>query len=218
MLTSVLGSPVFLAVWAGLVAVSLGVVGYDLRVNNPFLGRLMQVVWMLTVLYAGPLGLAVYAWSGRAQIRTDSLARRACRSVAHCFAGCGMGEVAGVFIAAGLLALDAAWVAGLSFTLAYVAGFALTVGPLMEEGMSFAAAFKDAFVAETASITTMEVFAIGTDLLIAGDATLGEPLFWGGLAFSLAVGFAAAYPVNVLLIRFGVKEGMMDPRAMAPGR
>ena len=61
----------------------------------------------------------------------------------------------------------------------------------------------------------MEIVAIGTDLWLAGEATLGDPLFWAALAFSLSMGLLAAYPVNFLLIRRGVKEGMMDPTEMA---
>jgi hypothetical protein len=61
----------------------------------------------------------------------------------------------------------------------------------------------------------MEIVAISVDLLIAGDATIGQPLFWNGMVFSLSCGLLAAWPVNVLLIRMGVKSGMHDPRSMA---
>lgn len=44
---------------------------------------------------------------------------------------------------------------------------------------------------------------------------MGEALFRSSLAFSLTAGLIAAYPVEVLLVRFGVKEGMHDPREMA---
>jgi hypothetical protein len=39
-------------------------------------------------------------------------------------------------------------------------------------------------------------------------------LFWTALLLSLTAGLLAAYPVNALLIRFGIKEGMMNPRMM----
>nr|WP_255358992.1 DUF4396 domain-containing protein [Haladaptatus sp. R4] len=39
-------------------------------------------------------------------------------------------------------------------------------------------------------------------------------MFWGSLTFSLSVGFLFAYPVNTALVRFGVKEGMMNPKKM----
>jgi hypothetical protein len=44
---------------------------------------------------------------------------------------------------------------------------------------------------------------------------MSDPIFWSSLVVSLTAGLAAAYPVNVLLIRFGVKEGMHSPREMA---
>jgi hypothetical protein len=172
----------------------------------------MKWVWLLTVLYSGPLGLAGYYWSGRRQISRDSLWRRAFRSVAHCYSGCGAGEVAGVMIAVGLLGIAGWGMAALTFALAYVAGFAMTAGPLMQEGVPWGQALWDAFYSETASITVMEVTAIGVDMWLAGSAGIGEPLFWTSLVVSLSAGLIAAYPVNIALIRMGVKSGMHDPR------
>ena len=57
-----------LGVWSVLVALSLGVLVRDLRANNEALGSLMKYVWGFTVLYSGPIGLAVYWYSGRTQI------------------------------------------------------------------------------------------------------------------------------------------------------
>lgn len=214
-MVSLLPHPLTLAVWLTLAAVSVAVLIDDLRRANPEIAGLMQWVWVLTVAYSGPIGLALYFWSGRKQIPRDDLWRRACRSTAHCYSGCGGGEIAGVFIAAGLLNLGNLWVAGLSFALAYVAGFALTAGPLIQDGMPRRQALRDAAITETASITVMEITAIGVDLALAAQATIAEPLFWNSLIVSLSLGFLAAYPVNALMIRFGVKEGMHDPRAMA---
>lgn len=214
MLTTILGSPLFISIWLPIVLLSLVWLIRDLRHNNPEIPGLMQWVWALTVLYSGPIGLALYFYSGRRQIRRDSLWRRGCRSVAHCYSGCGAGEVAGIVIAAGLLALGNLYVALTTFVLAYVAGFAMTVGPLVQEGVGLRQALWDAFYSETASITVMEVVAIGVDLWLAGDAGMGQPLFWSSLIFSLSMGLLAAYPVNVLLIHWGVKKGMHDPRML----
>lgn len=211
----VLTNPVYLGVWAVFVFVSLLVLVWDLRTNNESIGSLMKFVWGFTVLYSGPIGLLVYWYSGRTQIAHDSLWRRGFRSVSHCYSGCGAGEVAGVVIAAGLLSLGTTLVAVLTFSLAYVAGFAMTMGPLMQEGVGFTEALKDALYSETPSITVMEIVAIGTDILLAGEAHIGDLLFWTALIFSLTIGLIAAYPVNVLLIEFGVKEGMMNPKEMA---
>ncbi|MFC3231331.1 DUF4396 domain-containing protein [Marinibaculum pumilum] len=203
------------AAWAAVAAVSVAVLVRDLVNRNPEIPGLMRFVWIFTVAYSGPLGLWLYWSSGRKQIANDSRWRRGARSVAHCYSGCGMGEVTGVVVTVGVLSLSNWWVAGVTFSLAYVAGFALTVGPLMQEGVGLGQALRDAFYSETASITVMEVVAISTDLLLAGSAGMGQAIFWISLIISLTAGLAAAYPVNVLLIRWGVKEGMHDPREMA---
>ena len=216
-LKSLLTDPAFLWVWCGLVAVSLAVLIYDLKTANPQTPSLMKLVWSFTVLYSGPLGLAVYFYSGRRQIARDSLWRRGFRSVAHCYSGCGAGEVVGVFIAAGLFGLGNWWIAGITFVLAYVAGFALTVGPLMQEGVPLHRALWDAVYSETASITVMEIVAISVDLWLAGNAGMGDPIFWASLVFSLSMGLLAAYPVNLLLIAWGVKEGMHSPKESHDG-
>lgn len=214
-LEKVLTDPLFLFIWGILVALSLGALSCDLIRNNPQIGGLMKWVWILTVLYSGPLGLWIYFYSGRAQIARDSLWRRGFRSVAHCYSGCGAGEIVGIVITTGLLSLGTWWIAGSTFALAYMAGFGLTVGPLMQEGVPFRRSLWDAFYSETASITVMEVTAIGTDLWLARHATMGQALFWSSLAFSLSMGLIATYPVNVILIYLGVKSGMHSPKDAA---
>jgi hypothetical protein len=214
-LQNVLTDPTYLAAWAVLVAVSLGILVWDLRQNNSELKSLMKFVWGFTVLYSGPLGLAGYWWSGRTQIDHDSLWRKGFRSVSHCYSGCGTGEVLGFSVAVGLLAFKTTGTIVLTFALAYFFGYLLTVGPLMQEGVGLKEALWDAFYSETASITVMEIVAIGTDVWLAGEAGIGEVLFWTALVFSLTMGLLAAYPVNLLLIHLGVKEGMMNPAKMS---
>ena len=113
-----------------------------------------------------------------------------------------------------LLAISGWPVNLVSFTLAYLIGFAFTLGPLMQAGEAFQVALKDSVVAESISITVMEVVALSVNAGLAGDARIGDPVFWGALIISLSMGLLAAYPVNVLLIRFGVKEGMHNPKHM----
>ena len=211
-LREIISNPVLLSIWAALVVLSLWYVTRDLTRKNTGLMPLMKVVWFLIVLYSGPIGLAVYRYSGRKQIPQDSLWRRTFRSDAHCYSGCGLGEIIGVTLTVGLLGLSNLWVALITFACAYIIGFSLTIGPLLQGGESLTSAISDSFWGETASITGMEVAAIGVDLWLAGDARMGDLLFWGSLIVSLIVGFFIAYPINALLIRFGVKEGMMDPR------
>lgn len=201
-----------LGIWLALVGASVAWVIYDLRTSNSHIASMMQWVWGLTVLYSGPIGLAIYRYSGRKQIPTDSLARKGFRSVAHCYSGCGIGEILGVIISVGLFAMGNFWAAIITFTLAYIFGFALNIGPMMQNGMPFKEAFKGAFVAETISIVVMESVAITTDLYLGGEATMGDALFWSSLYVSLSLGLFAAWPANLLLIKYGLKGGMGDPR------
>ncbi|MFC7130482.1 DUF4396 domain-containing protein [Haloferax chudinovii] len=211
----ILSDPLVMGVWALFVVASVGTLWWDIRGRNQALPSMMKGVWTLVILYSGPFGLAVYWYSGRTQISNDSLWRRGFRSTAHCYSGCGAGEVLGFALLAGLLALQSTLlVAAGTFALAYLFGYALTVGPLMQEGVGFGEAMLDALYSEAPSITIMEIAAIGTDLLIASQAHISDLLFWGALAFSLSVGFVFAFPVNAVLVRFGVKEGMKNPAEM----
>ena len=211
-ITELLSHPLFLGIWFVQTVAALTLLIRDLRRNNAHLPSLMKAVWTLTVVYSGLLGLAIYWISGRKEIPEDTDWRRGFRSVAHCYSGCGAGEVAGIVLAVGILALSTGWVVAVTFSFAYIFGIALTTGPLMQEGVGLGEALVDALTSETASIVVMEAVAIGSDLLLAGEARMGDVLFWSSLIVSLTFGLIAAYPVNVLLIKFGVKSGMADPR------
>jgi hypothetical protein len=214
LLKPLLASWVTLAVWVTLNVVSLGVLWWDVRERNRNLPSMMKFVWSLVVAYSGPVGLAVYWYSGRTQLDSDSLWKRGFRSTSHCYSGCGIGEVIGITASTIILSFSLFWVTVATFTMAFLFGFAFTIGPLMQEGVGFDEAVKDALWSETPSITTMEEAAIGTDLLLAGGAKWAAPLFWTALFFSLTIGFVAAYPVNAALIVAGVKEGMGNPAEM----
>lgn len=214
-LRDILGNPWVLSIWLISMLICLGILIRDFLTHNPQIDSLMKAVWILTVSYSGPLGLWLYYISGRKQIRHDSVWRKGVRSVAHCYSGCGAGEVTGVFIAAGLLALDNTWIAVITFTLAYIFGYGMTFGPLVQAGVEVKRALLDTFYSDTLTIFVMEVTAISLDIWLAARSTMAESLFWGSLIFSLSIGLLAAYPVNVLLVHFGVKEGMGDPRETA---
>jgi hypothetical protein len=100
----------------------------------------------------------------------------------------------------------------MTFAFAYLFGYAMTIGPLMQDGAPFKQAMIDTFYAETATIAVMEITAISLDLWLAANATMSEVLFWTSLIVSLSAGLLVAYPVNVILIRLGVKGAMANPR------
>lgn len=136
------------------------------------------------------------------QART-SLNRTAWSATLHCLTGCAIGEVLGMVIGTALGWGNGATIA-LAVVLAFFFGYLLTLRPLLAR-MSFASAAKLALAADTASITVMEIVDNAIMLAIPGAMTAGltSPLFWGSLAFSLAVAAVAAFPVNRWLISRG---------------
>ena len=121
----------------------------------------------------------------------------------HCLTGCGIGEVLGMVIGTALRWSNAATVI-LAVVLAFIFGYALTLRPLVSR-MPLREALKLAFAADTASITIMEIVDNAVMLLIPGamDAPLTSAYFWGSLAISLVIAGAAAFPVNLWLIKRG---------------
>jgi hypothetical protein len=93
----------------------------------------------------------------------------------------------------------------LAIVLAFVFGYGMTTLPLLRSGMALGAVLPLAFASDTLSITVMEIVDNLIIVVIPGamDAGLGSLLFWGSLAFALAVAFVAAFPVNRYLISRG---------------
>lgn len=212
-LISIIESPLLLAGLVAQAMIAVAILVTDVRRKNRRMPSMMKWVWGFSVAYSGFFGLAIYWMTGRPKIDDDADWRRGFRSTAHCYSGCGMGEISGMVIAVGLLSLSTLWVAVITFSLAYVFGYAATVFPMMQEGVGLKTALKDAVYTETGSIAVMEIVAIGADLWLAGGARIGEARFWSALIISLTLGFVAAWPVNYFLVKRGVKEGMGDPRA-----
>jgi hypothetical protein len=138
---------------------------------------------------------------GRAGPAQPSLNRLAVAATNHCLTGCAIGEVLGLVIA-----ISAGWgnVASitLAVALAFVFGYSLTMIPLLRSGLPFGQATRLAVAADSLSIAVMEIVDNAIMLVIPGAMTAGldNPLFWGALAFSLAVAWVVAFPVNRWLI------------------
>jgi hypothetical protein len=133
------------------------------------------------------------------------LTRTAISATLHCLTGCAVGEVLGMIIGTALGWGDAATIA-LAVILAFFFGYALTITPVLRSGLSFGAAVKVALVADTVSILVMEVVDNAVLLAVPGamEAGLGDWLFWGALAFALAVAFVVTVPVNRAMIGRGL--------------
>ncbi|WP_404383613.1 DUF4396 domain-containing protein [Knoellia locipacati] len=133
-----------------------------------------------------------------------ALWNQAASATLHCLTGCAIGEVLGLVIGTALGLSNLATIA-LAIGLAFVFGYALTLTPVLRAGVPLATALGVTFAADTASITVMEVVDNAIMLVVPGamDAGLTSWVFWGALAFALAVAFVVTVPVNRWLIARG---------------
>lgn len=138
-------------------------------------------------------------------IAQPSTTRLAIDATIHCLTGCAIGEVLGLAIATALGWDDLPSIV-LAIVLAFAFGYALTMRPLLAGGMPLRGAVRTALLADTASITTMEVVDNAILLLIPGAMAAGlfDPLFWASLAVALAIAFVVTLPVNRWLIGRGL--------------
>lgn len=133
-----------------------------------------------------------------------SLTKTALSATLHCLTGCSIGEIVGMIISTALH-----WPATpsviISIVLAFTFGYSLSMLPLLRHGLSLRRALGLALAADTVSIAVMELADNGFVLAVPGaiNAGLDTGLFWISLGVSLAVAFAAAFPVNRYLISRG---------------
>jgi len=126
------------------------------------------------------------------------------RATNHCLTGCGIGETLGLALATWWGWSDAPSIA-LAVVLAFFFGYLLTLVPLLQAGTALGAAVGIALVADTLSISTMELVDNAIIVLWPGamDAGLGDALFWISLAIALVVAWGPTFLVNRALIARG---------------
>ncbi|HKR04576.1 MAG TPA: DUF4396 domain-containing protein [Bacteroidia bacterium] len=139
--------------------------------------------------------------------KTSSHFSLAVSATLHCLLGCGIGEVVGMIISRAMnIPMINATI--LSIILGFIAGMALGVLPLIKAKFSFKNALKTVVIAEGLSIAVMEAFEVLTQWAIPGvmNAQLTDLIFWIGMVASLIVGFIAALPVNLIMIKKGIRH------------
>ena len=130
--------------------------------------------------------------------------RTAITATRHCLTGCAIGEVLGMALATWWGWGNGASIA-LAVVLAFFFGYLLTFTGVRRNGMDFRSAVRVALAADTVSILVMEIVDNGIVLAVPGamEAGLTDALFWGALAFGLAVAFVVTVPVNHWMIGRG---------------
>jgi hypothetical protein len=196
---------------------------------------IMNVVWPLTALYAGPLGAWAYYRLGRlsAQSRVEAAHARGrtpphkqkpfWKSVAigatHCGSGCTLGDIVAewfvVFLPLSLFGSHVFGTWALDYALAFLFGVAfqyLTIRPA--RGLSPGAGVKAAVKADVLSLTAWQVGMYGWMAIVLfvwfQPEALGKtsPVFWFMMQLAMLAGFLTSYPVNWWLIRMGIRERM----------
>jgi len=122
----------------------------------------------------------------------------------HCLTGCAIGEMSGMIVGVSL-GLNPWTTVALSITLAFIFGYALSMLPLLKNGISLGKALKLVLIADTLSILSMEI-AENLIMIITPGAMhsgISNPIFWITMSFAFLVGFAVAYPVNKILLQRG---------------
>jgi hypothetical protein len=187
---------------------------------------IMNLVWPLTVLYSGPIGLWLYWWIGRRPLPDEESRTHGSRkpfwSVAltgstHCGAGCAVGDFIAEWIvfATGFTLLGSALLGKyvVAFALAYLVGIFFqyfSIAPM--RGLSLWPGLRAAIKADTLSLLAYQVgmfawMAVTQKLLFPGL----EPtswVFWVMMQVAMVLGLATTFPVNWWLIKRGVKEAM----------
>ncbi len=189
---------------------------------------IMNVVWPVTALYAGPLGLWVYFRLGRAGARTSPASshtgsdrpfwQKVVVGTLHCGAGCTLGDIAAESFAVAVpmtlfgKAIFASW--ALAFLLAFILGIAFqyfTIKPMRD--LSPGEGLKAALKADAASLTAWQVGMYGwmgfvTFVWLDMELPRDSAMFWFMMQIAMLFGFATSYPVNWWLLRSGIKEAM----------
>ena len=121
--------------------------------------------------------------------------------------GCGLGEVLGVIIGTAL-ELPIMNTMILAVVLGFVFGFIFGLRPLLRAGYDFRRAVRQVFIAETLSIVVMEATQVLVQVYTPGvmQAGLLSWIFWLGMALALVAGYAAAFPVNYVLVGKGIRH------------
>lgn len=125
----------------------------------------------------------------------------------HCLIGCGLGDILGFIVGTALgLTYYSSIVAGI--LLGFILGFTLGLYPLLKANMKFSHSLRVVISTEFFSILTMEIAETIMELIYPGMKKMGLAHFqyWVGLTVTLIAGFLAAYPVNLFLVKRGVRH------------
>jgi len=195
---------------------------------------IMNIVWPVTALYSGPLGVWAYFKIGR-EVTTDHASgsptnegsqsshnnpfwTSVLKGALHCGSGCTIGDLlAELFLFFVPISVGGSRLLG-SWTVDFV--FAFLIGILFQyfairpmRKMSKVEALVAALKADTLSLLFWQVgmygwMAVCIFVFYHRVLTATEPLFWCMMQAAMLIGLVTAFPVNWWLLKKGIKEAM----------
>ena len=210
------------------------IVGDILRGNRQHMW-VMNIVWPVTALYSGPLGLWAYFAVGRLSThqamqaakkmdkkppaRTKPFWQSVGLAATHCGSGCTLGDLVAEGLVMSLIPFTlfghkifAGWT--VDFVFAFLFGIAFqyfTIKPMKQ--LSSGEGLKAAFKADSLSLTSWQIgmygwMAVATFIIFGHELEKTDPVFWFMMQIAMLVGFLTSYPVNWWLVRKKIKEQM----------
>lgn len=216
------------------IAIAVGILSsliilIDILAGNKQHMMIMNFVWPLTGLYAGPLALWIYYTIGRKAtvkrmpagmegMHKKPFWQSVILGTLHCGSGCTLGDILAEFLLLYIpvtlfnSALYGAWL--IDFIFAFVIGIVFqyyAIQPMRQ--LSFKAGLAAALKADSLSLTCWQIgmygsMAIATFLIFKHRLEASTIIFWFVMQLAMIVGFITAYPVNWWLLKKGIKEVM----------
>jgi hypothetical protein len=222
---------VFALITAGICSL---IIAIDL-IKHPQHMWIMSIVWPITALWSGPLGLYAYYRVGR--LSTKERVKRAKErgedppnkkkpfwqsvgvGATHCGGGCTLGDICAerfvFFVPIVIFGHEVFGTWLLDYALAFAFGVAFqyfTITPM--RGLSMGDGLKTAVKADTLSLTAWQIgmygwMAIALFLLFSPETLKPtSPVFWFMMQIAMGFGFLTSYPVNWWLLSNKIKEIM----------
>ena len=209
-------------IWFSLTAVSVAYVAYDqfkgglTKQMDSVAMKTMRWGWVLITLYTGVFALAAYCFTHRAvtgEKRVPPIWIQSVESTIHCVAG----DATGILLAT-VVTIWLRLPMSKEVVIEYVAGFA--VGLLVFQalcmkpsvGGNYWGVVKSTVLPEMLSMNALMAGMIPVMvILMSWNMSAMEPNsigFWGTMSLGFVIGTATTYPINVWLVKSGLKHGM----------
>jgi hypothetical protein len=187
-------------------------------IRRPQKMRIMNLVWPLTALYAGPLAIWAYCKLGKHQAYNPPFWQSVLKGCLHCGSGCTLGDLISAWVLLAVpVKLFGSQLAGeweVEYIVAFLTGvlfqyYAIKPMGKLTTGQAVIAALK----ADALSLTSWQLgmygwMAISNFYLFHRQLKANDPVFWMMMEFGMLCGLVTAFPVNWWLIKRGIKEAM----------